>query len=934
MSEHSPSPSLQPDTLGDPWQATTGLVVPTSRSPGRAELNATDGPIPTECLHELFMRQAEVRPEAPAVLSGDRSMTYGELRQHAAAVAGLLLEAGVERNLLVGVMMEKGWAQVPAVLGVLEAGAAYLPIDPGLPLERIELLLEDADISVVLTQAAVAERVDLPARLNVIEVDTVDIGDTGDAIGAASRAFELRSRPDDLAYVIYTSGSTGRPKGVMIDHRGAVNTIIDINERFGICPSDRVLSVSSLAFDLSVWDIFGILAAGGAVVLPEPDRARDPDHWLELIGQWEVTVWNTVPALIGMLVDAAAVNGGDALASLRLALLSGDWIALDLPDAIRSAAPRAQVISLGGATEGSIWSILYPIESVDPGWKSIPYGRPMRNQRFYIFNSALEECPDWVSGELYIGGAGVALGYWHDEARTNGSFIRHPVSGERLYRTGDLGRFNPSIGEGVIEFLGRNDLQVKINGFRVELGEIEATLQALPGVGQAVVAAIGEPTGSRKLVAYVVGSEGAEPDTEELQVGLAEKLPSYMVPATFITLDRLPLTANGKVDRKGLPLPDAAAGPREQVYVPPETELQERLVAIWAAVLEAEGAGIGILDNFFELGGSSLLVVRLVRQVFEQLGVELKIRQILEEPTITHMAAIIDSTARGEEGAWSPLVRIQGRGNRPGFFFVPAADGNVFVFKKLTEHLGEEQPFYSFQLPLGVEGQEVPERLEEIAAEYLAAMKEVQPEGPYVLGGYCWGCTVAMEMGHQLLRAGEEVPLLLLIDPLHRDYYGYFLQADAYMAGLMVQIMNPGKDVSLMAFEHLIGLDFEQQLTAIYNHVRESGDILPEITYEDFKEIFSLFRRNLAALVAYTPDPYPANAGIVLVEDYPPDWFAYWERMSVEGFKVINLPGNHYSIWSEEDQVRKLYEEIRALMADLPALEQRAPIIGSERRVS
>jgi amino acid adenylation domain-containing protein len=313
---------------------------------------------------------------------------------------------------------------------------------------------------------------------------------------------------DDLAYVIYTSGSTGRPKGVMIDHRGAVNTILDVNHRFHVEPGDRVLALSSLSFDLSVYDVFGILAAGATIVMPDASGRRDPAHWTDLVARREVSIWNTVPALMQMMVEYLSGLSRRLPGSLRLVLLSGDWIPVNLPARIGELAPGASVVSLGGATEASIWSILYPVDQVDPAWPSVPYGKPMRNQTFHVLDHNLEPRPTWVPGELYIGGAGLAHGYWRDEARTEASFVTHPRTRERLYRTGDLGRYLP---DGNIEFLGRQDLQVKIRGHRIELGEIEVALLDHPAVSAGVVAAVGDPRGDRQLVAYVVPERGYAP---------------------------------------------------------------------------------------------------------------------------------------------------------------------------------------------------------------------------------------------------------------------------------------------------------------------------------------------------------------------------------------------------------------------------------------
>ncbi len=478
------------------WQSRSCELVPPSQLALRAQVNATEAPLSERLLHSFFLEEVSKRPDHLAVISDRRSLTYQEVFREATLLGRQLRQLGACPNQLIAVVMEKGWEQVVGVLGVLLSGAAYLPIDPKLPQERLTFLLDNGEVEVVVTQTWIDQALQWPEGLTRLCVDALDVPRT-DIEPLASR-----QGPEDLAYVIYTSGSTGLPKGVMIDHRGAVNTILDINERFGVNSSDRVLALSALNFDLSVYDIFGTLAAGGTIVLPPQASLRDPAIWLDLLVRERVTIWNTVPALLQMLVDYAEVSP-EAMrqTSLRLALLSGDWIPLALPDQIKTYVPGIQVISLGGATEASIWSILSPIKAVDPSWKSIPYGKPMCNQSFFVLNEKLEPCPVWVPGYLYIGGIGLAKGYWRDEQKTQASFLLHPQTGERIYKTGDMGRYLP---DGTIEFLGREDFQVKVQGHRIELGEIEQTLLQHPAVRSAVVTVLTDPHGEKRLVAYVV----------------------------------------------------------------------------------------------------------------------------------------------------------------------------------------------------------------------------------------------------------------------------------------------------------------------------------------------------------------------------------------------------------------------------------------------
>ncbi len=454
-----------------------------------------------ELLHTLFSNRAAKSPGSQAVISFDRTLTYEELERSSNTLAAQLTNRFGQQKAIMAVFMEKGWEQVVAVLGIVKAGCAYLPIDTDLPEERIRYLLAKGNVQAVIAQKQ--------TRLKIVDYTDIEIITIDADIFEQTNDYQLSAvqSPADLAYVIFTSGSTGLPKGVMIDHAGVVNTIMDINCRFAINSSDRILAVSALSFDLSVYDIFGILAAGGAIVIPDPREVRHFENLARLVKEQSVTIWNTVPAFMKLLLQSKISDLDDLLGDLRLVLLSGDWIPLNLPLEIKELNPQIQVVSLGGATEGSIWSIIYPIETVDPEWKSIPYGRALTNQSVYVFDQDLCLCPTWVVGELYIGGIGVALGYLGDADKTEYSFRVHPKTGERLYRTGDLGRYLP---DGNIEFLGREDTQVKIQGFRIELGEIEAAIKESVLIKDAVVIARGEKLGDKKLAAYVI------PDYDEI----------------------------------------------------------------------------------------------------------------------------------------------------------------------------------------------------------------------------------------------------------------------------------------------------------------------------------------------------------------------------------------------------------------------------------
>lgn len=623
------------DAIREPWPETARRSLPAPQLARRRAYNDTAAPLPAGLLHDGFLAQAHRQPLRPAVIAADRTLDYQTLRRLAVGLAHRLRRAGAARGRLVAVAMEKGWEQVVATLAVLLAGAAYLPIDPSLPEERFSELLARGEARVLVTQPHVRPLLPSLSGCELVCVADDELTHEPDAPPTCG------ATPDDLAYVLFTSGSTGTPKGVMIDHRGALNTVVDINRRFAVGPDDRVLALSSLSFDLSVHDIFGVLAAGGAVVVPRPSELREPRRWAELVGQHRVTLWNTVPALMSVLLDVVADDRARDLAPLRLVLLSGDWIPTTLPDRLRHLGHRPTIVSLGGATEASIWSILHPIDAVDPAWTSIPYGRPMTNQTVHVLDPAMEARPEWVPGVLYIGGVGVARGYWRDPERSAAGFVVHPRTGERLYRTGDLGRFVPAPdGAPTIEFLGREDLQVKVQGFRVELGEIDAALAQHPDVVSAVVEARGPRHGEKQLVAYVVLARDVPDVAERLRQHLRRKLPSYMVPAQVVVLPELPLTANGKLDRKALPDPQSAAPARAASGSPAgAVDDVARIVALVAATLER--VTVAADDNLFDLGATSIDLMRIVNQIERRLGARLPIDELFAAPSAAGIAAAL-----------------------------------------------------------------------------------------------------------------------------------------------------------------------------------------------------------------------------------------------------------------------------------------------------
>lgn len=602
-------------------------------------------------LHCKVLEQIELRGSEIAICTSSRRMSYAQLGDLSKFLGYELTVSNCVNN-IVAVVMEKGWEQIVAVLGILRSGHAYLPIDAHLPLERINVLLKIAGVSHLITTPQFSHLFSENLSCEVIVVN-----DYLPRENIPSNYYkDAPVQHSDLAYVIFTSGSTGVPKGVKIDHQGAANTIDDICQKFDIDHNDSILALSNLNFDLSVFDIFGLLGVGGTVVMPRQDEINDPAAWIAYIDREKITLWNTVPAFIQLLTEVH--RDAEPFTSMRLVLMSGDWIPTDLPSKIFTRLPYAKQISLGGATEASIWSIYYPIDHASSKQKSIPYGKALKNQQMYVLQKDLSPCPFGVTGEIYIGGVGLSLGYLGDETFSKKSFIKHPSSSKRLYKTGDLGRL---LCDGNIEFLGRTDHQIKIRGFRIELGEIESALNMHEAVKECVVIVKGSDASDRYLIAYVVLTDGLHNQptvTSILRKYLIERLPDYMIPKVFSTLDALPLSVNGKVDRKALP--ELALDTSQSNYIAPKSDTEKLLCSLWAEILNIEQ--VGICDNFFELGGHSILVMQVIARL-QQHGVNLSVRQLFATQHLSDLAREIDNYPQSSLEIYSAPKNLIVEGN-------------------------------------------------------------------------------------------------------------------------------------------------------------------------------------------------------------------------------------------------------------------------------
>lgn len=573
-----------------------------------------------DCLHELFEAQVERTPAGVAVMDGSRRLTYRELNQRANQVAAQLRRAGVGPEILVGVCLERSVEMVVALLAVLKAGGAYVPLDPEYPLDRLAFMLKDTRAPVVITTSNLRQKLP-PSSANILCLDELN---AGPAIENSGRS----AQPTNLAYVIYTSGSTGKPKGAMNEHRGIVNRLLWMQEQYQLTPADVVLQKTPYSFDVSVWEFFWPLLTGAQLVMAKPGGHKDPRYLIELINACGVTTLHFVPP---MLRTFLAEPGVETCRSLRQVICSGEALPFDLQELIFEKLPAA-LHNLYGPTEAAV-DVTHWTCRRDGALRIVPIGKPVANTQTYILDARLQPVPIGVPGELHLGGVQVGRGYLQRPELTAEKFIADPFRpGGRLYKTGDLCRY---LADGNIEYLGRLDSQVKIRGFRIELGEIEAVLGEHPAVGETAVLARDSAHGEKQLVAYLVAT-GAAPTVAELRDHLKKQVPDYMVPAAFVVLPKMPVTANGKIDRRALPAPELLRPDLTATYVAPRNETETGLAAIWAEVLKVER--VGVQDNFFELGGHSLLVLRVASRIRQQFGIEVPLAVVFETPTIAALA--------------------------------------------------------------------------------------------------------------------------------------------------------------------------------------------------------------------------------------------------------------------------------------------------------
>ena len=965
--------------------------LPLLTSPERYQLltkwnNTEVNYVEEKCIHELFESQVEQTPDSTAIVFEDKCLTYQNLNYRANQLANYLKKLGVGLDVLVGICVDRSLEMLVGLLGVLKAGGAYIPLDPAYPKERLAFTLKDSRISFLLTQQQLVQK--LPTYKGQI----VCLDAHWEAISQENRDNpDCKAKLSNLAYMIYTSGSTGNPKGVLITHHSLSNFMQSMRFMPGLTDKDILLAVTTVSFDIAALELYLPLIVGARIVLASRQDISDGSRILKMIVNNAVTVMQATPTGWQLLLNA----GWDSKHRLKI-LCGGEALSRKLASQLLERS--ISVWNLYGPTESTIWSAIHRVESQKQETFSKNFtesiGRPIANTQFYILDSHLQPVPVGIPGQLYIGGHGLALGYFNRPELTASKFVSNPFSNNpeaRLYKTGDLARY---LHGGNIEFLGRLDYQVKIRGFRIELGEIEAILTQHFSIKQAVVI-VKDDSENKFLIAYVVFHQPKQPlTTKELRNFLKQKLPEYMIPAVFVFLEALPLTPNGKVDRLSLPTSNFYKRELDDSFVSPSNTIELMLVDIWETVLNTRP--ISIQENFFEIGGHSLLAISLLSEIRRKFGKSFSPITFFQNPTIEQMADIIRKSTnpfpflisfrilllliklsnylpslknnhfyhqddykkirfkklfqkfnkfdfsplwywnlklnyyrgllRSFNQTTSPLIKIKQSGSKKPIFFVPGVVGTVFYLYHLAHHLDSDRPFYGLQAR-GLDGESEPySRVEDMASYYIEAIKEIQPKGPYFLGGHSFGGNIAFEMALQLQRQGLEVALLAIVDkvaPTAENKYADEKWDDTRVLGFLITLIENWSNTKLnISYDYLKTLDPDEQFNHLMNWTKKVNWVFPVFGTDYIRGLFRVLKASLN--IDYTPkEAYEKQITLLRSEQFGIDNkdrdeiihitkapALGWNQLSEEPVAIHYIPGNHITIMAEPN-VQRLAQQLK-----------------------
>jgi amino acid adenylation domain-containing protein len=876
------------------------------------EWNQTYADFPYEkCVHEWFELQAKKSPEAIAVRMGDRELSYFELNRKANKLAHYLQRFGIGPETAVAICFDRSIEMIIGQLGILKAGGAFVPMDPAYPVERLAFILEDTKAPILLVQRDIAEKLQSTTAHTILLDDNLAMVEQESDQNPISNV-----SPNNLAYMIYTSGSTGKPKGTLLRHQGLCNFINFHIRGLEIKPGSRVLQFASFSFDASLAEIFTALLSGSTLQLVKRETLLSIQALHNLLQEQGITLAIIPPSILKILPT-------EGLDKLQILISAGEGC----PNEVARRWSIGRKFYNGyGPTEASIGPAYYLVDGLNDEMATIPIGRPIDNIQIYVLDSYLNPVPIGVSGQLFISGVGLARGYYDRSDLTAEKFIPNPFSeepGARMYKTGDLARF---LADGNIEFLGRIDHQVKIRSFRIEVGEIEKTLIQHPHIVEAVVLAREDKSGDKRLVAYIVPGKTIDSSLEvrELRSYLSDKLPDYMIPAAFVKLDAIPLTPNGKVDRKALPEPDEAGIVREKEFVAPRDEMETKLAQIWEEVLNHHP--IGVKDNFFELGGHSLLAIHLLGKIQNDFEQEIPLVALFKEPTIEHLANMLrgveqqdqksaSSEKEIDDSAASSLVVFHDNNSKPPVFMVHPSGGSVHWYADLARQIGPDQPFYGIQAR-GIHGEADPHtEIKEMAAFYVDAIKSRQAHGPYMIGSWSMGIIIAYEIAQQMQRMGEKVALLAMFDQ------GPFLpnEVPKDSAEFLQGMFNGRIEFPL---DTLRQMEYEDQLKFVLKTIKKANMISKFVRLSQFRKYVEVLRSQMDAWTDYKLTTYPGKVALFRSSERDHDdghgWDLGWNKVALGGVEVHEVPGNHNTMLHEPHVVAlaaRLKECIEKVMA-------------------
>jgi amino acid adenylation domain-containing protein len=881
--------------------------------------NKTATEYPNQCLNELFELQAAQSSEQIAVVSQEGDLNYKQLNERANKIAHFLRRLGVCPNAPVGIFMERSALMTTGILGIVKSGGAYLPMDSGYPPARLEFMLRDANVKIILTTSEkISHLPETGAKIICLDADWEKIS------AETAENPENINQPTDLAYIIYTSGSTGQPKGTLIPHR-AVNRLVSNTNYAQIDSTDCVAHISNVSFDAATFELWGALLNGARLVILDKDLVLSPEKFVSEIKTRKISAMFLTTALFNLL----ARDFPAAFQTVKTVMFGGETCD---PAAVRkvldNGAP-ARLLHVYGPTETTTFATWHQIKTVAPNARTIPIGRPISNTIVYLLDSHLNPVPVGVPGEIYIGGDGLAQGYLNRPELEAEKFVCVPAgklqvsnsvsaNGEnqcvRLYRTGDTAC---RLLDGNIEFIGRKDHQIKLRGFRIELGEIESALNSHQAVKDGVIA-LKETGGEKKLTAYYVPAENFAPTTADLRDFLKQRLPDYMIPAVFFEVKEFSLNPNGKIDRSKLP-------PLEEIPVEtdntnaPNDELELKLSLIWKKVLGL--SSIGVSDNFFECGGHSLIAVRLFSEIEKTLGCRLPLAALFGAPTIKLLAESI--RGEGWESSWGALVPMKPNGRKPPFFCVHAVGGNVIEYKALVENLDSDQPFYGLQA-IGLDGKTAPlTEIEEMAAAYIKEIRQIQPEGPFYLGGRSFGGTVAYEMARQLAEQGEEIALLAIFDSYPKGWLKICSEEEAReykKRFLHIRIRRHLENWKRLGITEKAAYFLEKASFKRRKYKNLLWQTMRRIGFGNEKSVSGTIRDieeiNYMTIKKYVPKIYPGKLTFfcAVEEVCPEENITGWQRLAQGGVETIEVPGDHQTM-IKEPNVRGLAEALEKSIA-------------------